>query len=713
MNWCSIFRVVPSAGLPVAIFLTACSTAAPDPASQPTSAAAVVTVQPRSIPSGPQSVEVALADVGLAEDALDRSVEPCEDFYSFACGGWLAKTEIPSDRSRWVRSFSEIHKRNEVDLREIAEAATASVVNGTTDIDPVTAKIGAYFGACMNEELINKAGIKPLKPLLAMVRQVQNPRTLARVLAQLHLRRVGAFFDLSALQDFKDATKVIAILDQGGLGLPDRDYYLDEKDPKKAELRATYKKHISRMFRLVGMSAPTAGQAAKDVMRIESALAKVSKTRVERRDPVGMYNKIDISGVRRISPRFAWTMYLRTLGYPALKDINVTAPQFFVGLNRLVVQARPRVLQNYLRWHIVRTYASSLSKPFFDESFSMRQALTGQDEPRPRWKRCVASTDAALGELLAQAFIEKRFAGESKRAAERYVAEIKEAFATNLNNLSWMDQETRTRALKKLEQFTFLIGYPDKWREYTYEIGPVYARNRLASAVFEFKQDLARMGAPVDRERWEMTPPTVNAYYHPLKNQMVFPAGILQPPFYAVDAHVPVNLGAMGMVVGHELTHGFDDQGSQFDGDGNLSMWWTKASRTSFEEKTSCVVSQYEKYEPIEGLPLNGQLTLGENIADIGGLKLAFNAYRSLRSEAKEVKVAGGFTEDQQFFLANAQVWCAKIKDEEQRRRVQIDPHSDAKSRVNGPMSNLSSFAQAFQCEPGTPMNPVDTCSVW
>lgn len=654
-----------------------------------------------------KTVEVKMEEVGLSEAALDRKVKPCDDFYAFACGGWLEKTEIPGDKSRWVRSFSEIAQRNEQDLKNLLEKAV-----GDSSDDPVVQKVGTYFGACMDEKAVEDAGVAPLKPLMAAIGKVRNAKTLAPVLAQLHRHQVWAFFDMYPGQDFEDATQIIGQLDQNGLGLPERDYYLSDDEDKK-KIRDAYEAHVARMLALAGAKEKAAKAAAKDVLRLETELAKVSKSPVERRDPQGMYNRLDLEGVKKAASQLNWDTYFETLGQPGLSAINVSAPEFLKGVGKLAASTKPQALQAYLRWHLLRTYASSLSQAFFDEAFSFKKTLTGQDEPQPRWKRCVASTDHALGDLLARPFVKLRFAGESKDAAEAYVREISQAFARNLDRLDWMDDETKAAARKKLEKFTYLVGYPSKWKSYDFEIGKVHAANLLEANETELQRELARIGKPVDHERWEMTPPTVNAYYHPLKNQMVFPAGILQPPFYAVTAHIPVNLGAMGMVVGHELTHGFDDQGSQFDGDGNLKMWWTEGSRKAFEEKTQCVVDQYAAYEPVPGTKLNGKLTLGENIADLGGLKLAFAAYRSMQAEAKERKVAGGFTEDQQFFIANAQVWCAKAKEAEMKRRAQVDPHSDPRSRVNGPMSNLSEFAEAFSCAPGTPMNPEKVCSVW
>ncbi|MCA9553395.1 MAG: M13 family metallopeptidase, partial [Myxococcales bacterium] len=655
----------------------------------------------------PKIEAVSLASVGLDGDALDRKTDPCQDFYQFACGGWIEKTEIPSDRPRWVRSFSEIHKRNEADLKDILDQAWKAPGD-----DPVKQRLGKFYGACMDEAAVEKAGTKPLKALMDKVAKVKNAATLSQVVTELHRHKIWALFDLEAVQDFKDATSMIAFIDQNGLGLPDRDYYLSE-DKDKAEIRAAYQTHVADMFKLYGMKAAAATAAAKDVLRIETALAKVSKTRVERRDPVGLYNKIDREGVKAAAPGFTWDAYFAALGHPDITAINVTAPKFLEGMNTLIGNEKPAAWKNYLSWQILHAAAETLPKAFVDENFKLTQRLTGQKAQRDRWKRCVEATDHALGELLAQAFVELRFGGDSKAAAESYVQQISEAFDRGLDGLSWMDDTTRARAREKLKAFAYLIGYPGKWKNYDFEVGDAYAANMAAAAAWELNDQLDKIGKPVDRGEWEMTPPTVNAYYHPLKNQMVFPAGILQPPFYSVSAAVPVNLGAMGMVVGHELTHGFDDQGSQFDKDGNLNNWWTDEVQPRFKEQTQCVADQYEAYEPVPGSHLNGKLTLGENIADMGGVKLAFNAYRAMRAKADVAKVADGFTEDQQFFLANAQIWCAKMTDEYARLMVQNDPHSHPRFRVNGPLSNLPEFSEAFSCPAGSAMHPEKTCSVW
>ncbi len=682
-------------------------------------------------------VSTTLAKVGLDGGALDDQTEPCDDFYQFACGGWIEKTKIPDDKARWVRSFSEIHKRNEKDLLEILKSAAKG------SADPAMAKLGGYFGACMDEAAVEKAGLAPLAPLFAAADSVKDLKTLTDAITTLHQYKIWAVFDISSEQDFKDATKMIAYLDQNGLGLPDRDYYEVKVEPtkkpltvangkkapgpspatpkkqdadklaKKRDILKKYEAHVARMLELSGLKSDKAKAGAKTILKIETALATVSKTKVERRDPKALYNRVDRKGVEKTVSNMPWGDYFTKLGYPSLSAINITSPKFFSAVNDLLKSFKPAEWSVYLRWHVVDSLAATLPKAFVDQDFAMRKVLTGQEKQQQRWKRCVSATDRALGELLAQPFIKKRFAGKSKEAAESYVKEIGKAFRKAVRNLDWMTGKTRERALAKLDAMAYLIGYPPKWKKYGFEVGDAYAKNSLSYRRWDLKDRLGEIGKPVDREKWEMSPPTVNAYYHPLKNHMVFPAGILQPPFYSVDAAVPVNLGAMGMVVGHELTHGFDDQGAQFDKDGNLSGWWEPNVEKTFKEKTGCVDKQYSSYEVLPGLKLNGKLTLGENIADMGGVKLAFMAYRAMREGADTELVADGYTEDQQFFIATGQIWCSKYREQYARMAVQNDPHSNPRFRVNGPLSNTPEFASAFKCEAGSNMNPKNRCAVW
>jgi predicted metalloendopeptidase len=429
-----------------------------------------------------------------------------------------------------------------------------------------------------------------------------------------------------------------------------------------------------------------------------------------------MYNKLDLVGLKKTTPIVPWDDYLKTLDHPTITDINVTSVPFFAGLNDLIAQTDAKVWRSYLEWHVLRATASMLPKAFVDEGFAMTQKLTGQKTIEERWKRCVGATDGALGELLAQPYLKLRFAGSSKEATEKMVAGIRDAFGTNLNTLDWMDDATRVKAQEKLKAVSFLIGYPEKWKQYDFPVTPTdFAANVLASRASELQRDLNKIGKPVDRGEWDMTPPTVNAYYDPQKNQMVFPAGILQPPFFSAQAALPVNMGGMGMVVGHELTHGFDDEGSQFDASGNLKNWWAPAVNDKFKEKGKCISAQYSQYAPLPAAPdvkVNGDLTEGENIADNGGIKLAYHAYRKMRGDAAPV-VAEGFSEDQMFFLALGQAWCTNARPEIAKMRVLTDPHSPPMFRVNGPLSNLPEFSEAFSCKAGTPMHPQTACHVW
>jgi putative endopeptidase len=691
--------------LPLGIALLAgCGGSAPPPVvgqpPQATSASASKSSKP--------IVNATLASVGLDPLAIDRSQDPCTDFYQYACGNWLKTVQIPADEPAWSRSFNEIRKRNELELKRILEEASKPGPS-----DPVTQKLGAFYSACMDEAGADKAGLQPIRALLDRAASVRDAKSLSVVITELHAVNITPLFDTSPTQDAKDATRWIANLDQNGLGLPDRDYYLREDEGSK-KLLATYREHVTRMLVLTGMSEKTATAAAADVLGLETQLAKISKTKVERRDPKAMFNRLDRAGVVRAMPAFDWDGYWKGLGFPDVQAISVTSPSFFAGLQALITTTKPAVWQSYLKWQIVHDTASLLSKPFVDERFRMLQALTGQPELPPRWRRCVSATDGALGDLLAQPYVKDHFPGDSKQSAETMVSAISAAMRSDLDALDWMDAQTRTRAHEKLGSLAYLVGYPEKWKAYDFPVDPkTYAKNALRSRNYELKRALLKVGKTVDRTEWQMSAPTVNAYYDPQRNQMVFPAGIMQPPFYGINQALPVNAGAIGMVVGHELTHGFDDEGSQFDAKGNLVSWWTASANDKFKAKISCVEKQYSAYEALPGLRLNGALTLGENIADNGGLKLAFEAYRALRSNAKEAVVADGMSEDQQFFLGFAQGWCAAYRPDFERMQVQTNPHSPPRFRVRGPLTNMPQFGEAFSCKVGSPMRPQNTCSVW
>jgi predicted metalloendopeptidase len=690
---------------------------AKNPSKEPTPDAAPAAIyDPYPLSKDAEVVKVSLAEIGLDPEALDRTMDPCQDFFQFACGNWVAKTEIPADKPLWMRSFLAIEDTNQAYLKTALEKS----ITQKGSKDPVEKKIGAFYGACMDEKAVDAAGTKALKPLLGAINKVKDQKSLVAAVTELHKHQLWVLFDLSSLQDSKDATQVIAGMDQNGLGLPDRDYYFidEKKSPEEQEkakkLQESYKAYMTKVLTLGGMKQAEAETATADIFALETEIAKISMTRVQRRDPNATYNRIEREGLKKATPSFPWDDYFKNLGSPSLTTITVSSVKYFEGLEALFAATDAKVWREYLTFHLLAQTSGALSKPFVDAGFEFAKSLTGQSELPPRWKRCVESTDGALGELIGQSFVKDKFAGDSKTAAEEMVKTISSAFGENLSTLDWMDETTKIKAREKLTKMAYLIGYPSKWKNYDFKIDAKnYAANVLASQAFELKRNLAKVGKPVDREEWYMTPPTVNAYYDPQVNQMVFPAGILQPPFYSVSYTIPVNLGAIGMVVGHELTHGFDDQGAQFDADGNLKDWWSGPVKEKFQAKTKCVVDQYAQYETVPGVKLNGELTQGENIADIGGLKMAFRAYRMMRQGARKVQEADGFSEDQQFFLSFAQGWCAKSREEFARLTATVDPHSPARWRVNGPISDTPEFARAFSCKAGTPMAPKKSCTVW
>ena len=643
---------------------------------------------------------------GLNLAAIDRSADACTDFYQFTCGGWIAKNPIPPDRSSWGVAEELIERNNEI-LKGILERAASG-----RDADEK--QIGDYYASCMDEAAINEKGAGALGAQMDAIASLSSAADLPPLLGQLHQIGVGAFFTFSSDQDFKDASSEIAETDQGGLGLPERDYYL-RTDDKSAELRQQYSDHIRKMFVLLGSSPDDAKSAADTVMGIETTLAKASLDVVARRDPSAVYHKMTMADLQSMTPRFDWKRYLAAVDAPPAQSINVTAPDFFKAFGQLLTSTPPADLRVYLRWQLAHAWAHLLSKPFVDENFRFfGTTLTGAPEQRPRWKRCVSYTDNDLGEALGKAFVKVAFPPEAKADTLEMVRDLESALRKDITALPWMTEATKQQALVKLDAIANKIGYPDKWRDYSalkIARGDAMGNSQRATA-FEFHRQLNKIGKPVDRSEWGMTPPTVNAYYSPQFNDINFPAGILQPPFFSPKYDAAVNFGGSGTVIGHELTHGFDDEGRQFDAQGNLKDWWTPADAKAFDERAQCIVDEYSSFTAVDDVKLNGKLTLGENAADNGGTRIALMAYLA-STAAKPSKTEDGFTPEQRFFVAYGQGWCEVRRPEVERLLAQTNPHSPSKYRVNGVLSNIPEFQKAFACKADAPMVRKPACRVW
>jgi len=642
---------------------------------------------------------------GLQLDAIDRSVDACTDFYKFACGNWMAKNPVPADRSSWGR-FDELQERNNETLKKILEGAPGA--------DAGSRKIGDYYASCMDESAINAKGAAPLDPLLKKVAALTSANALAPLVAELHTIGVKPFFNFGTEADFKDASVEMAIADQGGMGLPDRDYY-SRDDAKSMELRKQYVEHVGKMASLLGDPADRAAKSAEAVMKIETALAKAALDVVARRDPNQIYHKLSAAELQKLTPQFQWQQYFTGIGSPPIYALNVTEPDFFKAMGQTIADTPLDDLKAYLRWHIVHASAVILSAPFVNENFRFYGTqLTGAKELRPRWKRCVQYTDSDLGEALGQAFVKEAFGPQAKADTLRMVHELEAALEKDIRGLAWMTETTKKEALTKLQAISDKIGYPERWRDYsalTISRGDALGNSQRSNA-FEFRRNLAKIGKPVDKTEWEMTPPTVNAYYNPLENNINFPAGILQPPFYSAKADAAVNFGGAGAVIGHELTHGFDDQGRQFDARGNLKDWWTPADAKAFEDRAQCFVDQYSSLTAVDDVKLNGKLTLGENTADNGGLRISLMAYLA-RAAKEPTGTIDGFTPEQRLFLGWGQVWCDNMRPELARMLAQTNPHSPGRERVNGVVSNMPEFQKAFACKAGSAMVRSTQCRVW
>jgi putative endopeptidase len=639
--------------------------------------------------------------------SMDRSIDPCVDFFAYSCGGWIKNNPIPADQSSWD-TYSKMQDENLGRLRAILEAASvADAKRGAVD-----QKIGDYYASCTDEKAIDARGAEPLKPLLERIGKIGSKAEIADIAAAMIDDNVLFRFD--SIQDFRDANQVIADTDQGGLGLPDRDYYTKD-DAKSVELRKGYLAHVQKMFELLGDKSEAAAAEAQTVMRIETALAKGSMTRVERRDPKALDHKMTSGELEKIAPEFQWPVYFAKVGMPSLASLNVASPGFFKAMNETLAKESLADWKTYLRWHLVHADAPHLSAAFLNENFAFYgKTLRGQQELKPRWKRCTEYVDDYLGEALGQAYVQKYFSPEAKQQALKIVKEIQAAMEQDINGVPWMSPATKQQALAKLHGMANKIGYPDKWRDYSKleivredELGNVERARK-----FEFDRQLAKIGKPVDRGEWGMTPPTVNAYYDPQMNDINFPAGVLQPPAFDPKSDAAPNYGDTGGTVGHELTHGFDDEGRQFDAQGNLRDWWTADDGKEFVKRASCISDQYSSYTIIDDIKINGKLTLGEDVADLGGLLLAYMAWKD-DTKNQKLEPLDDLTPDQRFFVGYGQSWCGQSRDETKRLRATVDPHSPEKYRTNGVVSNMPEFQEAFHCKAGSPMVNQNRCRVW
>lgn len=649
---------------------------------------------------------------GFDLTSLDKNTAACTDFYQYANGGWLTANPIPAAYSSWGVG-NILNEKNRDVLHDILEAAAknTNAPKGSSE-----QKVGDYYASCMDEAKIEAQGAKPLKTNFDRIAAIKDQQSLQDVIAHFHSMGLHPLFNSDSTQDFKNSGEVTFEVYQGGLGLPDRDYYT-KTDEKSKTIRDEYLKHVARMFVLLGDDPAKANTEAQTVMAIETKLAEASLTRVELRDPEKLYHRMTVAQMKDLGTTYDWPAYMQKLGVNQQAPVNVATPEFFKAINQQLTSVPLSDWQTYLRWHLINNAASALSSNFVDEDFNFKgKILQGAKENLPRWKRCVAATDRALGEALGEVYVKKAFPPAAKARALDMVRNLEAALKTDISTLSWMGDATRKQAIVKLDAFMNKIGYPDKWRDYSsLQIDrDAYVDNRFRSSAFETRRDLNKILRPVDRAEWGMSPPTVNAYYNPQNNEIVFPAGILQPPYFDPDADDAYNYGSMGSIIGHEMTHGFDDQGRQFDSTGNLTNWWTDADLKSFNERAECVINQFNGFEVESGLHENGKLVVGESIADLGGLVVAYAAFQKAM-EGKPRKTIDGFTPEQRFFLGYARGWATNMRPELARLLVNVDPHPIPKFRVNGPLSNMPQFAGAFSCKVGDAMvrPEKDRCQIW
>ena len=650
--------------------------------------------------------------------AIDKTADPCTDFYQYSCGNWVKNNPIPADQVRWARSFSLLGERNRYLLWQELDAAAKAPKS------PLEKKYGDYFAACMNTDLVEQKGLEPLEPSLKRIAGLGDAHGLAALIGGLASAGSPApLFRFGVGQDEKDSSKQIAQIGQGGLSLPDRDYYIKDTARFKT-IREQYVAHMTKMFTLAGDSPEQAAKEAAAVLEIETALATASTDRTLMRDPENRYHIYTLADFQKLAPGFDFSVYFKDVKIRAFATLNVSTPDFFKGLNTLMDKEPVDAWKSYLRWHTIHSSASNLPKAFFDENFAFfGKTLQGQKEPTPRWKQCTAMTDGALGEAVGQDWVKQNFPPAAKASMDQLVAALEKSLGDDIKTLPWMSDETKKAAEEKLAMIRNKIGYPEKWRDHS---ALKIKRDDLIGnlhrdAVFSRNYDLDKLGKPVDEKEWGMTPPTVNAYYSSSDNDINFPAGILQPPFFDASIDAAVNFGGIGVVIGHEMTHGFDDQGSKYDGKGNLREWQTAEDRKKFTERTDCEATEYSGFEAapahddVPAQKLNGKLTLGENTADNGGLRIAWMALLdTLAAEHKSITdQIGGYTEAQRYFIGFAQVWCQNQTEQSARQAALVDPHSPGRWRVNGTVQNFDEFGKAFGCKPGQPMYPVNSCRVW
>ncbi len=650
---------------------------------------------------------------GFSLDTIDKTADPCVDFYEYACGNWIKNSEIPPDQGQWV-SFVELNERNKDIERGILEKAET----GGASRNAVDQKIGDLYGSCMDEKTVNAKGVSAVQPELDRIAAAQDKPALIEEIAHVHLAGPNPLFNFYSSSDMHNADQVIAYIDQGGLSLPDRNYYIKDDDPKMKEMRQHLVEYMTQIFTLAGQTPQQAAESAQTVLRIETALAQASMDRTLRRDPKNRDHKMTRDEAVALGPDFYLNRYFTAVGAPDFKQMNVTNPDFFKQVNATLESESLASLKTYVSWHVLSAAAPWMSDPFVQANFKFSQNLTGQKEIQARWKRCVNLTDRELGEALGQRYVDVTFGPEAKARMLKMVDALETSLAADIHDLSWMSDETKKQAKVKLDAIRNKIGYPDVWRDYSSVIiTPDDLIGNISHAnTFESRRDIAKIDKPLDRKEWGMTPPTVNAYYSPSYNEIVFPAGILQPPFFDKSMDDAVNFGGIGLVIGHELTHGFDDQGRKYDPEGNLHDWWTAEDGKEFDQRVSCVADEYSNFVAVDDKKLNGRLTLGENTADNGGARIALMALEHMIAAdktGKEGRKIDGYTPEQRFFLGFGRVWCEKRRDEVARVRVLTDPHSPGKYRVNGVVQNMPEFQKAWGCKSGQPMVAENACHVW